>query len=76
MQDTIKIREGRARRALAKRGYAVRKTPARSGLRTTYDVGYMIIEIRRNLTVLGASSRAYEASLEDVEEFVSRLSPE
>jgi hypothetical protein len=74
MHVTTKMREDRARRALIKHGYVLRKTPARSWMRGYYEVGYSIIEIYHNIGVLGMTNRGYEASLKDVEEFVSELS--
>ncbi len=81
MSETIdtseKIREGRARRALAKLGYRLTKTPARSWLRKYYGAGYMIVgtfaTIGANVVLCGSFNREYELSLEDVEAGISRL---
>ena len=48
-QDSIamtsdKIREDRLRRRLAKAGYRLAKTPARSWLRQEYGPGYMVLD--------------------------------
>jgi hypothetical protein len=61
-----KKRENRVRRALAKRGCVVRKTPARSWLRRYYAPGYMIIHIRTNTVLEGARRRAYDADRDRV----------
>ncbi|WP_319796608.1 hypothetical protein [Nitrobacter sp.] len=66
----IKSREDRLRRRLAKLGLRLAKTPARSSLREFYGPGYMVVD-DTNTARLGASQRAYEASLEEVEEFAS-----
>jgi hypothetical protein len=75
MEDSLKVREDRARRALAKRGYRLRKTPARSWQRPYYEPGYMIIEVYRNLVVEGGSQREYEANIERVEWFAFEYLP-
>jgi len=67
MEAYLKSREDRVRRALAKRGYVLRKTPARSWLRQYYGLGYMIIKAYGNLIVSGCGSRGYEAKIEQVE---------
>ncbi len=75
MEASLKIREDRARRALAKRGYILRKTPARSWLRQYYEPGYMIIEANRNLVVSGCGQREYEDNIEQVEWFAFERLP-
>jgi hypothetical protein len=71
-EPSIKVREDRARRALAKHDYCLRKTPSRSWLREYYGPGYMIID-QSNTVRAGSSSRQYDANLKDVEEFVEQL---
>jgi hypothetical protein len=71
-EPSIKMREDRARRALAKHYYHLRKTPSRSWLRQYYDPGYMIMD-RTNTVREGCYSREYQATLERVEEFVERI---
>lgn len=66
---TEKTREDRVRRALSKRGYILKKTPARSWQRESFGVGYMIVEANRNFVVSGCTSRPYSDDLEDVEAF-------
>ncbi|MGY6568503.1 MAG: hypothetical protein ACXIVE_05860 [Salinarimonas sp.] len=63
--------EARLRRLLAKEGYALRKTPARSHLREAYGVGYMIVEAGRNIPVSGYTPHLYSDTLEDVAAFVA-----
>lgn len=70
-----KIREDRVRRALAKDGYRLHKTPARSWRREHFGVGYMIVEVDRNFAVSGYSPVPYSDSLDEVEEFVSFRKP-
>ena len=64
--DDIRNREARVRRALAKRGQRLQKTPARSWLRDEYGPGYQILE--GNIVVYGCFSREYEATLTEVED--------
>lgn len=73
LMTTFKIREDRLRRSLAKAGYHLTKTPARSWLRDHFGTGYMVVENDTNGVKLGCSSRPYEASLEDAEAFASKL---
>jgi len=69
--NDIKSRENSARRRLAKIDHCLKKTPARSWLREQFGAGYMVIDIYRNTAVLGAGSHAFDATLEDVEEFLA-----
>ena len=71
-EPSIRVREDRARRALARYRHRLHKTPARSWLRK-YGPGYMIVEAYTNTVVMGATNRAYTATLEDVEGFVEEL---
>jgi hypothetical protein len=70
---SIRLREDRARRALAKYDYRLFKTPARSSLRKLYDPGYMIVAYNNSVALGAGTTRAYEATLEDVEAFVAEL---
>jgi hypothetical protein len=70
MSDQTKIREDRARRALVKAGYYLKKTPARSWLRQYYGPGYMILRYYYNDIAAGIGSREYMMTLEEVEDFV------
>jgi hypothetical protein len=70
--STEKAREDRARCTLRRCGYQLSKTPARSWLRRYYDVGFQVIN-DRNCGVLGICQRGYEATLEQVEDFVAEL---
>jgi hypothetical protein len=69
MEKTLKIREDRCRRALAKRGYVLRKTPARSWQRKHFDPGYMIVDAYTNTVAEGACEREFDADLARVEWF-------
>lgn len=70
--SSIKIREDRIRRRLAEGGYRLRKTPARSWLRTEYGPGYMVVD-HTNVVRLGCWHREYQASLDEVETFALEL---
>lgn len=74
--STEQVRESRLRRALDQKGYALKKTPARSSMRDHYGVGYMVIDAHANFVVLGCCERGYEATLEEVEAWTAALTPE
>lgn len=63
-----KNREDRVRRALAKDGYRLCKTPARSWRRECHGVGYMIVDETNNV-VSGSGAMPFSDTLEDVEAF-------
>lgn len=71
--NAIQRREQSARRQLAKHGLRLQKTPARSSSRDLYGVGYMVSDARTSTLVIGATHRAYDADLEDVEALVSEI---
>jgi hypothetical protein len=64
---SIKIREDRIRRRLAKFGYHLNKTPSRSWLRKHHGPGYTVT--RDNTVVLGCEGREFSAKLDEVETF-------
>jgi hypothetical protein len=64
--------EARLRRFLKSAGYTLKKTPARHWTLKTYGEGYMIIN-DRNVIEIGGHTREYEATLEQVEDFVADL---
>lgn len=66
------LSESAIRRRLAKAGYRLEKTPSRHWSRSWYGPGYMVID-GTNTVRLGAFQRAYEATLEDVRDFVADL---
>lgn len=66
-QDAKKL-EASCRRKLKSKGYRLKKTPATHWSREHFGVGYMVIN-DRNIVELGAMSREYDASLEDVARF-------
>lgn len=68
--DSEKIRETRARRALAKHSLRLIKTPSRSWLRAEYGSGYMILA-DGNTVVSGFIGHEYSDTLEDVEAVLS-----
>jgi hypothetical protein len=65
---SIGVREGRVRRALAKHGMVLKKTPGRSWLRQAHGAGYMVVD-DHNMVVSGAHNREYEDTIEHVEYF-------
>ena len=69
-QTMLKLREDRARRGLGRLGYRLKKTPARSWLRRCYGPGYMVIS-EQNHVKMGCASRAYEATIDDVDRFIA-----
>ena len=70
MTTTNKTREDRVRRRLVKMGYLLHKTPARSSLRGSYGIGYMVVT-RNNTVVAGCCGHDYSETLEDVEAFAA-----
>jgi hypothetical protein len=68
MEISLKVREARVRRALAKHDFRLAKTPSRSWLRRHYETGYMVINAN-GFVVAGCANRAFQATIEDVEEF-------
>lgn len=58
--------ESTIRRALAAQGYRLSKTPARHWTRAEYGPGYQVVD-DRNVVVIGASQRPYDATLADIE---------
>ena len=73
IEEPLKKREDRARRALARGGYAMRKTPARSWECKYFAPGYHVYREYTNTTVLGAGNRLYSATIEDVEAFAATI---
>lgn len=67
MEVSVKTREDRVRRTLAKHGLILKKTPSRSWLRQYYGPGYMIVDPFKNWVVAGASNREYDCDLGYVE---------
>ena len=71
MEQETKVRENRVRRIAERRGFKL----AKSRLRDPYAVGYggyMLIDARRNFAVLGGQHFDFSASLEDVEEYLTK----
>jgi hypothetical protein len=60
------------RRRLAKAGYRLEKTASRHWSRSWYGPGYMVVD-GTNTVRLGAFQRPYDATLDDVREFVAGL---
>lgn len=67
--NEIQGREYRVRQQLIKDGYRLHKTRVDSWHCAAYGVGYMIMEIDRNIAVSGFTPHLYSDSLEDVETF-------
>jgi hypothetical protein len=64
----IKTREQKARRRLARRGYILNKgRQAAAGLGS----GYMVVEAESNTVAIGAHHWAFDATLDDVEDFLA-----
>ena len=68
--------EARLRRRLKKHGFYLSKTTARSWTRDEYGVGYMIFETYTNTCIYGYWHRKWQATLEQIEEFVRDLEAE
>lgn len=61
--------ESTIRRQLAAKSFRLQKTPARHWTRAWYGPGYIVTD-DRNVAVLGASQRPYDATLDDVRELL------
>lgn len=61
--------ESSIRRQLAAKGYRLQKTPARHHFRDLFGPGYMVID-ERNVVVLGANQRCWDATLEQVADWL------
>jgi hypothetical protein len=68
--DSEVNRESQLRRRLAKAGYRLLKTPARSALRRYRPPGFAVLHAAKNIHILGDQ---YSATLKDVELFANRL---
>jgi hypothetical protein len=65
-----KVTENRMRRVAARRGLELQKSRTRDPNALDFG-GYMLIEIERNLVVLGGGDRrGYRASLQDVIDYL------
>lgn len=71
--DDLRKRERRLRRALARLGYKLKKTPARSYVRR-YCAGYQIIDQNDHL-LYGDRRREHQATLDELEDLVMIISP-
>lgn len=65
---TLHARESRVRRALAKQGMRLQKTPSRSWLRHHYGPGYQVVD-DRNCVITGCTHHEFQATIEEVEHF-------
>ncbi|HEV7335888.1 MAG TPA: hypothetical protein VGO06_07945 [Bosea sp. (in: a-proteobacteria)] len=58
--------ESNIRRALAAKGFRLKKTPARHWTRAEYGAGCQVVD-DRNVVVLGCGRHEYDATLEDAQ---------
>jgi hypothetical protein len=68
MANTLRFREACVRRALAKRGHRLCKSPTLSWERRYYGVGYIIVD-STNTVREGCRTRQYDADIDRVEWF-------
>ena len=73
MDDSIKIRENRLRRKAARQGLSLAKSRRRDPDAIDYG-GYMLVDVQTNAVVMGSGAFAYQASLDDVEEWLTSAS--
>lgn len=71
----IHNRERCVRRRLARSNMRLLKSPSRSHARAWYGPGYMVVNAE-NYVVLGASNRAFEATLDQVSAWVAATGTE
>lgn len=65
-----KVRENRLRRVAARQGYLLQKSRRRDERAVDYG-GYMLVDASSNGIVLGSGAFPYNASLDDVENFLN-----
>lgn len=65
--------EARLRRHLKKLGYHLSKTTARHWTREYYGVGYTVVETYTNTCIYGCWNRMWQATLQEIDEFVRNL---
>lgn len=63
--------EDKIRKLLAKKDLRLIKNRAHSFSRQWYGVGYMVVDTYTNIVVMGATRRAFDATLEEVAELVA-----
>ncbi|GAA4169085.1 hypothetical protein [Shinella granuli] len=70
MAETDKVKENRVRRVAERRGMRLEKSRRRDPKAIDFG-GYMLIDAATNTVILGSTSYAYSASLDDIEEFLN-----
>ena len=70
MDSEIKVRENRLRRMAERRGFRLQKSRRRDQGAIGFG-GYMLVDAHKNHAVLGGTSFAYSASLDDVEAYLN-----
>jgi hypothetical protein len=68
--DNLKVWENRTRRRLARLGFRLAKTPARSWVRQYHEPGYVVL--KGNTCRCGGLIRPYDATRDDVDAFLER----
>lgn len=71
MGESLKVRENRIRRKADRQGLRLLKSRRRDEDAIDFG-GYMLVDAQTNAAVLGSGAFAYQASLEDVEAFLTQ----
>ncbi|WAC25753.1 hypothetical protein [Ancylobacter sp. SL191] len=71
--SSLKVRENKLRRHLARHNHRLEKTPSRHWSKSFYGAGYMVIENYTNSVALGCFHQPYDATLEQAEAFLTRF---
>ena len=71
MSENSKVRENRLRRIAERRGFLIQKSKRRDPKAIDFG-GYMLIDARTNSVVLGATSFAFSADLDEIEDYLNK----
>lgn len=71
MSENLKVRENRIRRMAERQGLLLQKSKRRDPKAIDYG-GYMLVDARTNSVVLGSTSFAFSADLDEVEAHLNK----
>jgi hypothetical protein len=69
MEQEMKVKENRLRRAAERQGLVLQKSRRRDPRAIDFG-GYMLVDVVKNFVVMGGSPNAFSASLDDVEAYL------
>ncbi|MBF0321785.1 MAG: hypothetical protein HQL62_02385 [Magnetococcales bacterium] len=71
METNDKIKENRLRRMAKRQGLCLKKSRRRDPRAVDFD-GYMLVDAYENFVVVGGGAFFFSATLEDVEDYLTR----